>query len=498
MSFHNLYGPEKRINILLVEDSEIAIVLIGKSLEPIGASLSLKVVNSVGEARAWLEVNTPDLAIVDLMLPDGKGTSLITQERDQAPFPIIVLTGAGNEIEAVEAMKAGALDYLVKTPEVLTNLPRVVERTLREWGHVIRHRQAEEALRESEDRFRSIFFTAAAGMVVISPDRRIIQVNPALCRFTGYSAEELLNLRIDELSHAEDRPNISAIYDDLFACRQNSFDCERRYRRKDGSSVWGHVSVSCVMAGDYVPAYCIALLQDVTDRKEMEARLLLANRELDAFVHTVSHDLRSPLTPIISYVQLLQEQYEPILDAPALEMLAQVRRQGERMNAMLEDLLMLATVGGIEAPMFPVSGNEVLREVLLGLAAELHAAGVDVDAGAIPDVRIPKTLCTQIFDNLIGNAIHYAGCGPVEVRGERRGDIVRISVRDHGPGVDPGEKNRIFELFYRGEAGQKTRGTGIGLATVQKIARHYGGSAWVEDAPGGGSIFNVELLDGGE
>ena len=114
----------------------------------------------------------------------------------------------------------------------------------------------------------------------------------------------------------------------------------------------------------------------------------------------------------------------------------------------------------------------------------------------LPDLLIPKTMYRQILDNLIGNAIRYAGGNQVEVCGERRGGNVRLSVRDYGPGVPDGEKERIFELFYRGMTGRNVAGTGIGLATVRKIATLYNGSAWVEDAPGGGSLFIVELQDG--
>lgn len=495
MYLRGLLDRKKTINLLLVEDSEIATVLIRESLAPLGSAFLLHVARTLEEARGWLGINAPDLVIADLMLPDGKGTSLLGEDGKPSQFPVVVLTGAGNEVEAVEAIKHGALDYLVKTPEVLADLPRVVERCLREWGHIVRHRLSEAALRESEERFRTIFFTAAAGMVLISPSRRMIQVNPAFCRFTGYPGEELLNRTIDELNHPDDNDRIIAMYDDLFSLRVSSIDCERRYLRKNGSYVWGHVSIAAVHASGATPSYCIALVQDITGRKEMEEKLLLANRELDAFVHTVSHDLRSPLTPIMAYVQLLQEHHAALLDDQAKEMLQEVRRQGERMHAMLVDLLNLATVGGIESPHHPVSCEAVLNEVLLGLSSDLSASGVRVEASDLPDLMVPKTLCTQIFDNLLVNAIHYAGNGPVEVSGKRTGDVVRLSVRDHGPGVADEEKASIFELFYRGTSGKKTMGTGIGLATIQKIARRYGGSAWVEDAPGGGSIFNVELVD---
>ena len=129
------------------------------------------------------------------------------------------------------------------------------------------------------------------------------------------------------------------MYDDLFSLKSRSVDCERRYLRKDGTVVWGHVSVACILGGDGRPAYAIALVQDISRRKALEEQLLQANRELDAFVHTVSHDLRSPLTPIIGYVQFIQDQYSAELPPAVNDMLAEVLSQGERMHLMLEDLL---------------------------------------------------------------------------------------------------------------------------------------------------------------
>lgn len=494
MFYHENPDSEKRLNLLLVEDSASAAALIRDSLLPVGA---VTVVTTLAEARSWLDENTPDLAIVDLNLPDGKGTALLPPDRSTAHFPIILMTNAGSEVDAVEAIKSGAIDYLVKTPEVLHELPRVIERALRQWGYVLRQRLTEDALRDSEDRFRSIFVTAAAGMVVVSPRRNIMQVNPAFCRFCGYSEEELLNQRIDDLTHPEDRQRVAAMYEDLFAMKMSAIDCERRYLKKDGGVVWGHVSLSCIVGTDRTPAYCIALVQDISLRKALEEKLLLANRELDAFVHTVSHDLRSPLTPIIGYLQFILDQCAAELSTSVAEMLQEVLRQGERMQAMLEDLLALATVGTVEPPTVPVCGDELLQEVMLGFSVDPRASRVKVVADRLPDLLIPKTLYRQILDNLVGNAIRYAGDNLIEVSGERRGGTARLSVRDYGAGVPDEEKERIFELFCRGTTGRELVGTGIGLATVRKIARLHNGAAWVEDAPGGGSIFIVELQDGG-
>ncbi len=243
----------------------------------------------------------------------------------------------------------------------------------------------------------------------------------------------------------------------------------------------------------------IAMMVQLARRRKAEQALREVNRELDAFVFTVSHDLRSPLSPVIGYAELLEDQYLERLDQEALDMLRLIRSEGARMLAIMEDLLNLARVGHLTLPAEPVDTNEVLAELLVGMKNQIAAAGVTIQAGELPAIRVPRTLLTQVLDNLIGNAVRYAvkEGSVIEVGGERKGDMVRFHVRDHGPGIPEEERIRVFELFYRGSTAQAGKGTGIGLATVQKIARLYGGRAWVEETPGGGSTFKVELTEVG-
>lgn len=226
-------------------------------------------------------------------------------------------------------------------------------------------------------------------------------------------------------------------------------------------------------------------------------KLAEANRELEAFVYTVSHDLRSPMTPILCYAEMLQEGYKEKLDDQALDFLEEIQTQGNRMMALMEDLLTLAKVGHLERPQEPVNVYEVVQQVQNNLASSIASANIDVRIGELPNLKIPEALLTQLFDNLIGNAIRYAGeqGNLIEVGGKRSEQRVQFFVRDHGPGIPEEERARIFETFFRGSTGKSTPGTGIGLATVKKITKLYGGSVWVEETPGGGATFFVELDD---
>lgn len=397
--------------------------------------------------------------------------------------------------------------FVVKDVEQLSHLQTVkgwifvlVSTLLLYWlvWHNLRavHRRKAQ-LRVSEERFRSVFATAAAGMVLMHPDGAIFQANPAFCKFLGFTEEELTGKTVSDITHPEDREETVGNYQSLFSGEKASIHYEKRYLTRDGRTVWGHASVACLLNQEHLPAYCIGLVQDITERKAAEEALRIAHREMEAFVYTVSHDLRSPLTPIIGFADFLATACRDRLNGQELGFLGEISAAGKRMVELMESLLTLAKVGQIERPKEPIDAGEVAREVVRNLSMLNRWQGVSVEVGSLPALYVPRTQLTQIFDNLICNALRY-GCTPecrVEVGGRRQGGAARLFVRDHGHGIPAEERDRIFDVFYRGTTGQDTEGTGIGLATVQKIARLFSGRAWVEETPGGGSTFWVELLD---
>jgi PAS domain S-box-containing protein len=356
-------------------------------------------------------------------------------------------------------------------------------------------KQALAQLQASEFRFRSFFDSAAAGMVIVTPHGEILEVNAFFCEFIGYRAEELIGHNIEEFTHPDDRESTIDYYATLRKRQSPIVNIEKRYLRKDGQLRWGHASIACIAGRDNSEPYCIGLVQDIGRHKEAEAKMQQAYSELDAFVHTVAHDLRSPLTPIIGIAEFLQHHASEVLDQPSLDFLAEIENTGYRMLALLEDLLALARVGHVQQPEVPVDTRRVVDEVLLGLAGPIAAAKVSVEVGDLSPLCLPESLISQLFDNLIGNAVRYAGTAgnPIEVDEERQAGQVILSVRDHGPGIPEEEVGHIFEVFYQGGSGRQIGGTGVGLATVRKIARLYHGDAWVETTPGGGCTFRVKF-----
>ncbi|MBE0500835.1 MAG: HAMP domain-containing histidine kinase [Desulfuromonadales bacterium] len=239
----------------------------------------------------------------------------------------------------------------------------------------------------------------------------------------------------------------------------------------------------------------LAVWRDITDRKEANARLLEANRQLDSFVYTVSHDLRSPLTPIIGFAEFMQQEYRDQLDPEGLDLLAEIENQGTRMLALMEDLLQLSRTGHLPAPDEPVDTGAVLDSVLTDLAPKIIEKNVEVTSSSLPSLLIPESLIEELFSNLLHNALNY-GCpdgGSIEIEGETRDHRAILRLIDHGPGIQKEEKKRAFDVFFRGEDVKHLPGTGIGLATVQKIVRQYNGNVELLDTPGGGCTIALQF-----
>jgi len=232
---------------------------------------------------------------------------------------------------------------------------------------------------------------------------------------------------------------------------------------------------------------------ELQQRRKVENELRRANRDLDAFVRTASHDLRTPLTIITSAADLIRRQL-PDIPAEQREMLQEISFQGLRMGGLLNDLLALARLGEISDPPQVLALEPAARRVIDDLAFEMIDNGATVHVATMLKVTAHPALLYQVLLNYIGNAVRYAAAGgPIEVCSRRQDERVVLCVRDQGKGVAEHERKRIFDVFYRGEAGMEREGTGIGLATVQRIASLYGGKAWVEETPGGGATFCIDL-----
>ncbi|WP_157976106.1 sensor histidine kinase [Lewinella sp. IMCC34191] len=244
------------------------------------------------------------------------------------------------------------------------------------------------------------------------------------------------------------------------------------------------------------------LKEENTERRRVEkknheliASLNAKNSELDQFAYMASHDLREPLRTVSNYIEVLGEDYAPILDDAGREHLSTIHRATDRMRSLIETLLTYSRIGRSEEPRELCLAQPV-REALENLALRVEESEARIEIGELPTIKGYPVALRQLFQNLLANAIkfHRAGEPPrIEIQGKTEGNKVRITIRDHGIGINKADQDKIFQLFTRLDSSQMREGQGIGLAFCQKIVQLHQGTLAVRSEPGLGSTFIVIL-----
>jgi signal transduction histidine kinase len=231
---------------------------------------------------------------------------------------------------------------------------------------------------------------------------------------------------------------------------------------------------------------------------ERTAELQAANKELESFSYSVSHDLRAPLRSIDGYSQILEEEHAAQLGAEGLRLLAVVRRQAARMSRLIDDLLAFSKLGRQRVAAAPVDMQALAREAAAALAAQYPGARVEL--GALPAAIGDAALLRQVWANLLGNALKYSSkreAPRVVVSGAARGAETEYLVSDNGVGFEQRFAGKLFAVFQRLHREDEFPGTGVGLAIVQRIVARHGGRVWAEGTPDEGARFGFSLPRGG-
>ena len=357
-------------------------------------------------------------------------------------------------------------------------------------------REAEMALRESESRFRTITDKAGDAIVMIDAEARVVFWNPSAEKLFGYRAEEamgqlLSDLIMPETERADFRQAIS-----YFAGRDRAESLletrEVVSRRRDGSEIDVEVSLSSLyMDGRW---HALGIARDIAARKNEERLLRAANRELEAFARTLSHDLRAPLSGAYGYAKMLHDWGEEQLDDNARKWVDEIIASLRRMEGFITSVLEYARSGLPVGKSARVDPQEVVREVLKGLEARMREHGAEVSVeGELPAVMLDGMRLFQVFSNLLDNAIKFGreGVAPrIEIAAERDGDMVLFRVSDNGVGLHEEDLQYAFDPFVRLQQDDDSPGTGVGLSIVKQAVRGWGGRVWVESVPDEGSTFS--------
>ncbi len=362
-------------------------------------------------------------------------------------------------------------------------------------------RETERALAESETRYQTIVETASEGIAISLPDGPFTYANRRMGELLGYPAGEIVGLSSLDLTFDDWCPEVCRARGDLR--RGEVLQGEFKFRHRDGSAVWTLYSASPIFNehGEHVAN--LALHTDITERKKAEQdlkqyadRLERSNEELQRFAYVASHDLQEPLRTIVSFSQLLERRYRGQLGQDADEYIAFIVDGGNRMQALIRDLLQFSRIETQAGEPVPVGAGRTVMDALVTFNGLVREIGATVTVGPLPTVRTDPRQLEQVFANLVGNAIKYRRPEvPLDIRiaAKRANGMWEFSVSDNGIGIEPQYFDRIFEMFRRLHTHDKYEGTGIGLAVVKKIVERYGGSIRVESAPGEGSTFFFTL-----
>ena len=510
----------KSIHILYIEDDRGLARLFQKRLERAGYEVGLAYDGEEGLAR--YDADSYDVVFVDHLLPGYDGMEVIRRMASCGPLPpTIMVTGTGDERLAVEAMKLGASDYIVKDAEggYLELLPSVIEKVLQQRRAVEEKQRAERALRESEERYRTLFEGSKDAIFINTRDGKLIDANRSYIDLFGYTEEELkaLNVR-NTYVDPEDRKRFQQEIEREGAVR----DFELKLRKKDGTEMDCLLTAS-VRRGDNgdILGYQ-GIIRDITERNKMEQELRqakeaaeTANRAKTEFLASMSHEIRTPMNAIIGMADLLLET--PL--TPEQQQYVQVfQSAGENLLNIINDIIDISKVeaGRVFLETIDFDLNDVIEKICEVMAVRAHEKGLELVYSVMPDVPNEllgdPTRLRQILVNLIGNAIKFTEKGEVVVecrlkdaktkaasddtsdmksKSKKHAELL-FSVKDTGIGIPAEKLDVIFDSFAQADSSttRKYGGTGLGLAISKQLVELMGGDITVESKPGQGSTFS--------
>jgi chemotaxis family two-component system sensor kinase Cph1 len=376
---------------------------------------------------------------------------------------------------------------------------------------ILARQEAEAVLSESAKKLRIVADFTYDWEYWRSPDNRFLYVSPSCERITGYTREEfILDPELySRIIHPDDRERVA------FHLREDQFRrelCELEFRivHRDGRERWIGHACQPVLDAHGQSLGRRASDRDITERKQaeigladrtiqlerMNRDLVALNADLDEFTHMASHDLQEPLRTLSSFSDLLGKDLGQSLPERAARDLGFITDAAKRMQTLIHDLLALSRAGRVAEKMERVSLTGCADLALEALALRVKETGAKISRDALPDIWGDSTLLTQLYQNLIGNALKFIGDQRPIIQltfEERDGDQI-FGVKDNGIGIDPKYAQEIFKPFKRLHGFAEYEGSGIGLAICRKIVDRHGGKIWVESESGEGAHFRFTIL----
>jgi len=475
-----------------------------------------------------------DMVVADIRLPDVSGLEILELAKEINPdAAVIMMTGYASVETAVDAVNQGAYAYFVK-PVNPDDIKTTIANALKQqWlsqenkrlvedlqcsnkllfeankemrNEITERKRAEEALRESEERYRDLFENANDLIQSVNPDGRFLYVNRVWRETLGYTREEVSRLSLFDIIHPDSEAHCMEVFQRVIS--GGSVDrVEAAFITKDGRKIIVEGSANCRFV-DGKPVATRGIFRNITERKQMEEALIEKTRGVERatqakseFLAHMSHDVRTPLNVIIGFSQLMINKELGEINDQQRQGLDDILSSGEHLLNLINDVLDLSRIesGKMKLRLTDIilsSVIEPLRSTMTPiLTPKKQSLDTEVEDG-LPPVHADKAKLKQVLFNLLSNSVKFTPeGGKLKVEAVRNGNWCQVSVVDNGIGIREEDKGRIFEPFYQlnGFLIEGKNGTGLGLAIAKQIIEKHGGRIWVESEYEKGSRFIFTL-----
>jgi PAS domain S-box-containing protein len=366
---------------------------------------------------------------------------------------------------------------------------------------------AQKVIKQSEKQFKAIFERSSMGICLVDIKGRIVDVNPALCEILRYNFDELSQKNFTDYICFE--KGDLELYKQLAAAKIERLELERQLSPKDGGTVWTHLSISLILRANGKPRFFLAIIEDISQRKETELKLReskevaeVANRAKSEFLATMSHELRTPLNAIMGLSQLLQQEIVGSINEKQREYVDCIYSSGLHLLELINDILDLSKIeaGKEELSLFPLQVEDLCNYVISTVRE--RAQEKELQLTCLIDQEVETCIADerrikQMLLNLLTNAIKFTHQGKVSLQVMKVPQGIAFRVSDSGIGIKPHQFKYLFEPFKQLDSrlNRQYEGTGLGLALTRKLARLHGGDVTVESTYGKGSHFTLFLPD---